>query len=308
MQIITSPFAHEIPCTVASIGFFDGVHLGHRFLIQELVREARLRAYSSAVITFRNHPRKLVDSSFCPELLSSFEEKMALLAECEVDYCFVLDFTPEIRDLSAREFIRDILSQQLHVRTLLIGYDHRFGKNREENFEDYVRYGKTCDMEVIKEKDYSPDGLHVSSSEIRRKLNAGNVEKANALLGRPYNIRGKVVRGKQLGRTIGFPTANVIPDDPEKLIPCRGVYAAFIEVKGRQWPAMLNIGHRPTVEETGKMSIEAHLFDFKEDLYDQEVNIIFRHYLREEQKMNSLEQLKEQLEKDKENALSLLQR
>ncbi|MEG1616724.1 MAG: bifunctional riboflavin kinase/FAD synthetase [Bacteroidales bacterium] len=306
MQILTPPFSTDIPPLVASIGFFDGVHRGHRFLIGELIAEAKREGLSSAVITFRNHPRKLIDPSFSPELLSSFDEKMTLLEQTGVDYCIVLDFTPQIRDLSASRFIQEILSEQLHTKTLITGYDHRFGKNREEGFEDYCRYGKACGMQVLRETGYAPDGLHVSSSEVRRKLLSGHLSTANELLGRSYNLEGVVEEGFRIGRKIGFPTANIRPCEPDKLIPKQGVYAVYVEIDGIARPGMLNIGIRPTVHDSGNISIEAHLFGFDGDLYGKTVNIRFIEFLREERKMESLGELQRQLEKDKIAAQSVL--
>ncbi|MEG2179832.1 MAG: bifunctional riboflavin kinase/FAD synthetase [Bacteroidales bacterium] len=307
MQIIDSFANLQLPETAACIGFFDGVHLGHRFLIGELITEAKRRGMASAIITFRNHPRTRIKSDFTPQLIQSFEEKMEKLAKTGIDYCFVLDFTPELREYSAKEFICRILRAQMNVGLLVIGYDHRFGKNRTDGFEEYCGYGAACGMEVMKEPDYSPNGMHVSSSAIRRALAEGKPELAACLLGEPYRMTGRVVRGSQIGRTIGFPTANIEPSEGHQIIPRQGVYAARVEVDGGCYEAMLNIGSRPTVADAGKQSIEVYLFDFNGDLYGKKMTIHFIAYLRPERKMESLEDLKLQLNKDQIAARNSLQ-
>lgn len=268
--------------------------------------EAKRHGMASAVITFRNHPRTQIHTDYHPQLLQSFDEKMQKLAATGVDYCFVLDFTPELREYTAREFICRILSDQMNVKLLLIGYDHRFGKNRTDGFKEYQRYGAACGMEVKKEPDYSPEGMHVSSSAIRRALLEGKPEIASTLLGQPYQLTGIVVKGSQIGRTIGFPTANMEIADAHRIIPKKGVYAACVEAEGKTWRAMLNIGTRPTITDTNRQSIEIHLFDYEGDLYDKTLTVRFVAYLRPEQRMESLDDLKRQLLTDREHALQML--
>lgn len=308
MQIVYPSSETRLPEVAACIGFFDGVHRGHRFLIGELIAESKRRGLASAVITFRNHPRQLIDPDFCPQLISSFDEKMEMLAETGVDYCFVLDFTPALRNLTACEFIHQILRKQVNASLLLIGYDHRFGKNRTDGFEDYQRYGAACGMEVMKEPDYSPSGMHVSSSAIRRALKTGQPALAAHLLGEAYHLEGKVVAGSQIGRTIGFPTANVMPFDKTKIIPKNGVYAVFVQLGETMHPGMLNIGNRPTVDESEQISIEVNLLDFEGDLYGSTLNIHFIEYLREERKMESLDDLKQQLTTDRQMVLDIIRK
>ena len=220
---------------VATIGFFDGVHLGHRFLIDEMKEIAKARNLPSAVITFPEHPRAVLHADYQPKLLNSFEEKLQQLETTGVDYCIVLDFTIELSRLSAKEFITSILAKSLHVKTLLIGYDHRFGHNRSEGFEDYVRYGKEIGIEVIRAKAYTSNieienvpNVPVSSSLIRKLLHQGEVDLAADCLKYEYFLDGIVVGGYQVGRKIGFPTANLSVDDPDKLIPADGVYAVWV--------------------------------------------------------------------------------
>lgn len=285
----------------ACIGFFDGVHRGHRFLLEHLKKEACRTNTLSAVITFANHPRKLIQPDFKLDLVNTLEEKLENLSSTGIDACFLLDFTEKIRNLTAEQFICDFLSKQMHVTQLLIGYDHRFGKNRAEGFEDYVRYGKSCGMDVVQEPIYD-DGTNrnFSSSEVRRALIAGKIHEATEILGQYYQLEGVVIHGHQLGRKLGFPTANLNPFDKEKIIPSNGVYAATVLLdNGDKYPSMVNIGFRPTVDkELNRLSVEAHLIGFEGDLYDQTIAISFIERIRDEKKMSSLEDLKEQLSKD----------
>jgi len=285
----------------ACIGYFDGVHCGHRFLLEHLKNDAMRTNTLSAVITFANHPRKLIQPDFQLHLINTLEEKLDNLASTGIDACFLLDFTEDIRNLTAREFICDFLAEKLHVTRLLIGYDHRFGRDRAEGFEDYVRYGQTCGMEVVLEP-VLEDGSNrnYSSSEVRRNLISGNIEEATALLGQPYRLEGVVVHGHQLGRKLGFPTANLNPFDQDKIIPSNGVYAARVLLQnGDSYPSMVNIGFRPTVDkDLNRLSVEAHLIGFSGDLYDQTITIVFVSRIRDERKMSSLEELKSQLKKD----------
>ena len=213
---------------VATIGFFDGVHLGHRFLIDEMKEIAKARNLPSAVITFPEHPRAVLHADYQPKLLNSFEEKLQQLETTGVDYCIVLDFTIELSRLSAKEFITSILANSLHVKTLLIGYDHRFGHDRTDGFEQYVVYGTECGIEVLKASPYDEGNTAVSSSEIRKLLQAGNVAEAAYLLTYPYQLLGHIVSGYKVGRTLGFPTANIRVDGPFKVIPGIGVYAVWV--------------------------------------------------------------------------------
>ncbi|MBQ0058330.1 MAG: riboflavin biosynthesis protein RibF [Bacteroidales bacterium] len=292
----------------ACIGFFDGVHLGHRFLLRHLTDEAHRHGRLSAVITFANHPRKVVQPDFDLRLIDSLDERLAKIAEAGVDACFVLDFTEEVRQLTAKQFISDFLSSRLHVRELLIGYDHRFGRNRAEGFDDYVRYGNECGMLIVKEPVFQDDAqLHYSSSEVRRALALGDVALANRLLGSFYSLEGKVVSGHQLGRKLGFPTANIEPLCADKIIPAIGVYAAMVRLKdGSSHKAMLNIGVRPTVDNTNKITLEVHILDFSGDLYDEDIMISFVSRLRDERRMGSLDELQSQLSIDCKRASEIL--
>lgn len=295
----------------ACIGFFDGVHKGHRFLLEHLQKEARLTNTLSAVISFANHPRKLIQPDFQLHLINTLDEKIANLSSTGIDACFLLDFTEDIRNLTAREFICDFLSAKMHVTKLLIGYDHRFGRDRAEGFEDYVRYGRSCGMEVVQEPVFN-DGTdrNYSSSEVRRNLISGNIAEATSILGQYYRLEGVVIHGHQLGRKLGFPTANLNPFEKDKIIPSNGVYAAKVQLEnGDSFPSMVNIGFRPTVDsEMNRLSVEAHLMGFEGDLYDQSITISFIERIRDERKMSSIEELKKQLSLDCKTSLLIIEK
>lgn len=300
MQIIRN-ISEALPeACVATIGFFDGVHMGHRFLIDQVKEVAVAQGVRSALITFPVHPRKVISKDFRPELLTTEAEKLTLLAETGVDYCIMLDFTPEIARLTAREFMTDILKERYNVQSLVIGYDHRFGHNRSEGFEDYCRYGKSIGMEVIRAHARTFDGIHVSSSLIRDCLHKGDVQMADLCLGYDYFLDGIVVGGYQVGRKIGFPTANLGVDDPEKLVPADGVYAVHVSFDGNVYDGMLNIGHRPTLNNGDNRSIEVNILHFNSDIYNKYIRISFVKYLRPELKFDGIEGLISQLFKDQE--------
>ena len=252
------------------------------------------------MLTFRTHPRQVLHSDYIPSLLTTTDEKIVLLKETGVDYVVLTEFTQELSLLSAQEFMR-LLHDKLNVRCLMIGYDHRFGHNRSEKFEDYVEFGKEIGIEVIQSSPLVIGGLNVSSSAVRKTISEGDVAKAARLLGREYSLTGTVVKGFQVGRTIGYPTANIAYDDC-RLLPKDGVYAARVTVDSHVYDAMLYIGSRPTVN-TGKISVEAYLFDFSDDIYDKEVNVNFVERIRESIKFDSIEELKKQLEKDEMNVI-----
>ncbi len=291
---------------VATIGFFDGVHVGHRFLIDEMKRIAKEKGLSSAVITFPEHPRAILQADYQPQLLNAFEEKILHLSSTGLDYCVVIDFTTQLSRLSAETFIKDILSEKLHVQTLLIGYDHRFGHNRSESFDDYKRYGDACGMEVLQEPSYTENGKSISSSWIRKHILAGDMEEATRLLTYPYTLKGHIVKGHQLGRTLGFPTANLQIDQPAKIIPAAGVYAVLVHLNKKVYKGMLCIGDRPTVQNGDDVTVEVNLLDFEGDLYNRSVRVAFLHRFRDNIRFNSLDELKAQLEKDKQTVINLL--
>lgn len=277
---------------IATIGFFDGVHKGHQFLFEHLREEAVARDLEPLIVTFNDHPRAVLDSDFVPRLLTSLEEREKLLqAYGEV---LVLPFE-QVQPLTAAQFMQ-VLKEQHQVTTLLMGYDHRFGSDRLKRPQDYRRAGETCGIEVITMSEYVEGEWHVSSTEIRNALENGNIALANELLGRPYTLRGTVVHGKGLGRTIGFPTANINPVDADKIIPHCGVYVALVDT-----PTMDNAPAFVNIDKQGL--IEAHIPSFKGDLYGQILKIRFLRFLREERPFANLEELKAQIRADIDSTL-----
>ncbi|SBV95170.1 riboflavin biosynthesis protein RibF [uncultured Dysgonomonas sp.] len=291
---------------VATIGFFDGVHTGHRFLIDQVKEEAAKRELPSAVITFPVHPRKVLQKDYQPALLCGFDEKTERLASTGVDYCICLDFTTEISQLSAREFMKDILKDKLSVNTLVIGYDHRFGHNREDGFADYKRYGSEIGIDVIEAREL-PGEEHVSSSRIRKLLVEGYIRKAAKLLSYNYTISGKIVEGFKVGRTIGFPTANIQVWETYKVIPAFGVYAVYVHVEGQRYDGMLYIGKRPTLHNGDNISIEVNLFNFDGDLYNKELTAEFIDFVRPDEKFIDIDTLKKQIGNDKDTVISVIE-
>ena len=288
---------------IATIGFFDGVHIGHCHLINMLKKVARERGVESCVITFDRHPRQVVQPEWCPEMLTPLEEKTQLLEATGIDRCEVLHFDREMANQSAHDFMLHTLKEKLGVSILVTGYDNRFGHNRSEGFEDYVRYGKEIGIEVIKGEELTDGSNNVSSSSIRRMLKEGRIEDATRCLGREYQLTGTVVGGEHIGRTIGFPTANIRPDDSSKLIPANGVYAVDVWSQAgdiNRERAMLNIGTRPTFNGTAT-TIEVHIPHFAGNLYGSTLSIAFLRKIREERKFDSPEALVEQLNKDLNN-------
>jgi riboflavin kinase/FMN adenylyltransferase len=302
MRTITPSTLHSLPPCAATIGFFDGVHRGHRFLLEQVKEEAAGKGLCPSVITFPTHPRQVLQPDFHPQLLSTPAEKLHLLEEAGIANCILLPFTAELSRLSAKEFML-LLRTEYNVRTLVIGYDHRFGHNRLESFEDYVRYGQELDIDIVQARAYTQENAKVSSSAIRELLSQGEVHTASRLLGYPYPLEGTVTDGYRVGRKIGFPTANLRVDHPFKLVPAEGVYAVKVEVEGQQHLGMLNIGHRPTLNNGTDRSIEVHILDFAGDIYRQNIRIEFLRFLRPETKFASIEELISQIEKDKEAIL-----
>ena len=288
----------------ATIGFFDGVHKGHQFLMERLEKEAVKRGLKSMVITFERHPRQVVQGDWKPELLTELHEKLKLLKATNIDVVVVLRFNRQMAGLSAGEFMQ-LMHDRLGVRMLLTGYDNRFGHDRTEGFEDYQRYGQELGIEVMGGEALTVGEQNISSSLVRRLLKAGNVEEATRCLGRPYGIGGQVVHGEQIGRTIGFPTANLLPDD-NKLIPQDGVYAVMVDLdNGVRKQGIMNIGTRPTFNGTTR-TLETNLLETVGDLYGQRIFIHFIGRLRSEQHFPSADALAEQIQKDIDQAKDIL--
>ncbi|MDD2246847.1 MAG: bifunctional riboflavin kinase/FAD synthetase [Proteiniphilum sp.] len=286
---------------VATVGFFDGVHIGHRHLINQVKAEARNRNLPSAVITFPVHPRKVLQKDFQPALLCGFEEKLEQLATTDIDYCISLPFTIELSELSAKDFMQKVLKEKLHVDTLFVGYDHRFGHNREDGYTQYQRYGSELGINVIKAAELQYGESDVSSSRIRRLLKAGKIKEANLLLSYNYRLSGKIVEGYQVGRTIGFPTANMCVWERYKVLPELGVYAVQVHIRDIIYPGMLYIGTRPTLHADTEISVEVNIFDFEANLYDQSMAAEFIDFIRADEKFDTIEELVEQIHQDKES-------
>ena len=307
MEIIRDIDKINIEPCVATIGFFDGVHQGHRFLINQIKAVARAKGLRSALVTFSAHPRKVMQKDYQPQLLSTPKEKAEFLATTGVDYCIVLDFTPEIARLTACEFMEDILKKKLNVASLVIGYDHRFGHNRAEGFDDYYQYGTKIGMEVLRAKACIINDVNVSSSVIRLLLQEGEIDMATKCLGYNYYLDGTVVDGYKVGRTIGFPTANLKVEDQDKLVPADGVYAVKVTVTGQEYMGMLDIGHRPTFNNGTNKSIEVNILDFNSDIYEQFIRITFIRRIRSDIKFKKVEDLIAQLHRDEAEVRRILQ-
>jgi len=290
---------HDMPPCVATIGFFDGVHRGHQYLISHLVKEAESDGLESMVITFDEHPRKVLQSDYQPQMLSSLDEKLLLLSKTDVDSCTVLHFDRDMASMSAYDFMKQILLEKLNVRKLFIGYDHRFGCNRAEGFDDYVRHGKELGIEVKRNRAFLTNGVNVSSSVIRNYLQKGQIEMAEKCLGYPYTLAGRVMSGYQLGRKLGFPTANIDTSGWDKMIPAPGVYAVKVRVQNtmEMKRGMMNIGTRPTFD-GDHLALEVHILNFHEDLYGKILLVSFLHRIREERKFSSERELVAQLKED----------
>ncbi len=293
----------------ATIGFFDGVHRGHQFLLRGLCDDARRDGMLSMAVTFDRHPREVLQTEWHPLLLTTFDERLALLRQTGIDICAVLPFNTDMAALSARQFMQQILLEQLNVRVLSIGYDHRFGHNREEGFADYVRYGRELGMEVRQNSVFTDGDLQLSSSLVRRLLGEGRVGEASRCLGRFYTLSGTVVGGEHVGRTLGFPTANVVPDSAFKLVPQPGAYAvrvALADDEKHLWlPAMMNIGTRPTYGQHAQ-TLEVNILDYEGDLYGRQLTVAFVERLRSEQAFDSPQALQQQLRMDAEHARQVL--
>ncbi len=299
-MMILSLETHLSTPSAATIGCFDGVHRGHQMLVQMMVRQALQRGLKPIAVTFDRLPRQLFDPTFHPQLLSTLEEKTACLKELGVEEVIVLPFTHELAALSAEAFMREILRDRLSVELLVTGYDNRFGHDRNEGFDDYVRYGQALGMDVVRGDVAMMDEQNAVSSTVIRQLLAdeGKVEAMPDVLTRRYTLSGRVVSGEHIGHELGFPTANLEPDSQEKLIPASGAYAVWAIVNGHRMPAMMNIGTRPTFE--GKQqTLEVHILKDVGDLYGQSMTVEFVSRLRAEQRFDNREALIVQLEHDR---------
>ena len=307
MEFIEDIEHFESEGLVLTIGFFDGVHAGHRYLIDQVCSTAKEERLKSAIFTFWPHPRITLNEHYKPNLLNTIEEKKEVLMSSPLDYCVMTDFSMELANMDAHDFMKNVLKEKLNVKHLIIGYDHRFGRNREEGFDDYLRHGQELGIKVTQADPYSDNNYTISSSFIRQLLAVGEITMANHYLGYPYSISGTVTKGQQVGRTIGYPTANLKLDINNKCLPKIGVYAAMVEVDDKKYKSMLYIGTRPTTP-IADLSIEAHLFDFDGDLYGKHITIYVEDRVRNQHKFEDLASLKKQLQKDARMAQKMLMR
>ncbi len=291
--------------SVITIGTFDGVHTGHQKIIQALVSEAQIVNGESVIITFHPHPRKIINPNHRLELLTTLEEKIEILSTAGIHHLVVVPFTVSFAEQAAEAYLKDFLINKFHPRSIIIGYDHHFGKNREGNFQFLEQNVATYQYQLIEIPVLVLDEISVSSTKIRQAIQQSHVEKANELLGYSFFFSGIVTPGDQLGRTLGYPTANLEYVDDDKIELGHGVYAVYVIINGVQKKGMLSIGNRPTLTGSGK-KVEVNIFEWEQEIYGATIKIIVAHFLRAQEKYESLEALTLQLHKDEEASLKLL--
>lgn len=306
MKILSSS-DHSIPPTpsVVTIGTFDGVHIGHQKIIKKLTKKALQKNLSSVVLTFFPHPRMVLQQNSDIKLINTIAERKEILSNLGLDYIYVKEFTRVFANLSARDFVKTILVETLYAKHVIIGYDHKFGKNRSANIDDLKKFGDEYGFEVEEISAQDVADVAVSSTKIRAALNSGNIKTANAFLGYNYYINGTVVKGRGFGKKMEFPTANIEVDESYKLIPKNGVYVVSSKHNGKTIYGMMNIGVRPTFDDNNK-TIEMHIFDFDQDIYGTALRIEFLDRLRDERKFESVDALIAQLRKDQLNAQRII--
>ena len=291
--------------TILTLGTFDGVHIGHRKILEKLTQNVENGKYESLVLTFFPHPRMVLQGQSEVKLLTTIAEKIELLEKSRIENLVIHPFDEDFSKLTALEFVKKVLVDQLHIQKIIIGHDHRFGRNRTANIDDLIAFGKEYGFEVEQISAQEIEAVSVSSTKIRKELKEGNVTLANEYLGYDYFLTGTITKGKQLGRTIGFPTANIKVLEEYKLIPKNGVYIVKSCIDQKTVFGMMNIGLNPTIP-SEKLSIEIHYFNFDADLYDRKIVVSILKYIRPEQKFDSVDLLKAQLEKDKVTALDYI--
>lgn len=291
--------------TILTLGTFDGVHIGHKKILERITQNTENGKYESLVLTFFPHPRMVLQEKSEIKLLNTISEKTELLEATGIENLIVHPFNESFSRLTAEEFVHTILVDKFQIQKIIIGHDHRFGRNRTANIDDLIAFGKEYDFEVEQISAEEIQDVSVSSTKIRNALKEGNMALANEYLGYNYFLNGTVVKGKQLGRTIGFPTANIYIEEDYKLIPKIGVYVVKAVVNEEIVYGMMNIGFNPTVN-GDKQTIEVNLFNFDKDIYDQNIKVSLLHYIREEQKFGSVDALKAQLHQDQIEALAFI--
>lgn len=292
--------------SVVTIGTFDGVHIGHQKILEQLVSTAKNNNANSVLLTFFPHPRMVLQKDNSIKLINTIEERIEILKETGLDYLIIHPFDKDFSRLTALDFIREVLVSHLDTSKLIIGYDHRFGKNREGNFEQLQEFGEMYDFEVLEIPAQDINNISISSTKVRNALLDSDIKKANRYLGYNFSIKGKVVSGKQLGNTIGYPTANIKVFEDYKLIPKKGAYLVKSTIENEVVYGMMNIGIRPTVNGTNE-TIEIHFFNFNKNIYNETLSIEILDFLREEQKFESVKALQEQLHQDKLKSLELIE-
>ena len=306
MKIKTAADYKQIKSSVITIGTFDGVHVGHQQIIHRLVDTARKNDLQALVLTFFPHPRMVIQNDANIKLINTIDEKAKQLEQLGVDHLVVKEFTKSFSRLTALEYVRDILVNKLKVKHIIVGYDHHFGRNRTANINELKEFGAFYDFEVTEIEPQEVDDVAVSSTKIRSAILKGNIPAANKFLGYNFMLTGTVIKGKGLGKTLDFPTANIQIEAAYKLIPKHGVYVVKSQIKGVEVFGMMNIGKNPTVSEGNQTKIEVHFFDFSANLYGAVLKIELLYHLRSEIKFPNIEALKLQLEKDKADATNAL--
>lgn len=290
-----------------TMGTYDGVHRGHRSILERMAKDAHEAGTSAIVVTFNPHPRLVVDPRKAGQikLLNTLEEKAEIMEDIGIDHFVIMPFNEELARIDYEVFVREYLFEPLHMQRYYIGHDHAFGKGRKGGYEALAALGEELGFAVHRTQARLDEGEAVSSSRIRKALASGDVKAASGMLGYDFPIHGHVIYGNRIGNTIGYPTANIALDSPDKLIPAMGVYAVEADVKGKTYGGMLNIGIRPTID-LSSVTIEVNIFDFDEDIYMEKIAVRFVDRIREEKKFGSLQELKDQLARDRETALALL--
>jgi riboflavin kinase/FMN adenylyltransferase len=297
---------HSDKKTIVTIGTFDGVHLGHAAILKKLTQNTQNETFESTVLTFFPHPRMVLQGKSDLKLLNTINEKIELLEKIGIDNLIIHPFDEKFAELNAEAFVSTILVDHLRVQKIIIGYDHRFGKNRTANIDDLISFGTQYGFEVEQISAQEIDEISISSTKIRTALEEGDIQLANEYLGYSYFLSGTVVKGKQLGRTIGFPTANISLEEDYKLVPQNGVYVVQAEIDGKTIYGMMNIGFNPTVQGKQK-TIEVHLFDFDTDIYNRKIQVAILQRIRSEKKFESIELLTKQLDEDRSFSRNYLQ-
>ncbi len=288
-----------------TIGTFDGVHIGHQKVLLNLINSAKKNSASSVLLTFFPHPRMVLQKNADIKLINTLKERIELLKKTALDILVIHEFTRDFAEETALDFVKNVLVDHLKISNLIIGYDHRFGKNREGNFDQLSEYGKIFGFEVNKISQQEIDHITISSTKIRKAIELGNIEEANRYLGYHFMLTGEIVKGNNLGEKIGFPTANLFIEETYKLLPKTGSYIVKSEIENQTVYGMMNIGYNPTVKGK-KQTIEIHFFNFKKDLYGKKIQIDVLKFLRDEQKFDSVDDLKNQLENDRQKSLKVI--